>query len=142
MNTFCTHPWSTREDGTGEYIHINDKAVWVPQPSDEGKQIIIGEPLEARNITHRSLNSSTKVNVCFQNDTGNTVELFWHNFEGGLVSYGKIQANGRMGMNTFCTHPWSAKIEGDANTKVEIDREPVYVPMEIDSGNTMRITRA
>ena len=33
-----------------------------------------------------------RVSVTFQNDSNDTVEMFWHDFQGDLVSYGMIHS--------------------------------------------------
>ena len=57
----------------------------------------------------KSKHYQTKVHVGFYNESVQQVELFWHDYNGNMVSYGHMPPlKGYKGMNTYDTHPWTA----------------------------------
>ena len=82
-----------------------------------------------------------RVSVTFQNDSNVTVEMFWHDFQGELVSYGIIQPEATMEMSTFATHPWSFKGVDLPDTLFRVDGQEVFVPVETDDGRFISITK-
>ena len=85
----------------------------------------------------RSTAWDTQISIIFENESDATVELFWHDYEGNLVSYGTIEAKARMPMTTYATHPWSATGSG----KLTIDGEAVFVPKSEDDNRTIIIAQ-
>ena len=61
----------------------------------------------------RSRNNDVPSYVTFFNRSDRTVNLFWINYEGKLVRYGRIPPFKGTSMNTYVTHPWIVR---DANT--------------------------
>jgi len=54
----------------------------------------------------RSLNSKYPTPVSFVNLRNTSIHLWWLDFQGKRVSYGTVQPNRRLEMNTYETHPW------------------------------------
>jgi hypothetical protein len=88
--------------------------------------------------TVRSTAWNTPLNVTFKNESGQSVQLFWHDYSGNLVSYGTIAAGGSMNMNTYATHPWS--VQGTGN--LAIDGDAIFVPEAGDNKRTLVIGQA
>jgi hypothetical protein len=89
-----------------------------------------------------SLNSNTPVNdVVFRNLSNTPVELFWLDFFGKGVSYGVIEVDGTMEMNTYMTHPWYCTVKGGQTDEVcRINGDDIYLPHLSDSGQHIDIT--
>jgi hypothetical protein len=74
--------------------------------------------------------------VTFENVSSKTVELFWYDYSGNLVSYGSIGAGQTKPMYTFATHPWKAT--GD-NSLFTVDGDDAFVPVSGDNNRTIQI---
>ncbi|XP_030759487.1 protein Vhl [Sitophilus oryzae] len=75
----------------------------------------------------RSVHSTQKCYVRFVNMTERTVEIMWINFIGQYVRYRILEKGNFIDVNTYKTHPWTAK---DFLTKDElhIDKRFFYHP--------------
>ena len=58
-------------------------------------------------FSNRSVNSSKRVNVEFENNFSGTVEVIWQDYEADQVPYGTLAPGAMMEMTTFVSHPWS-----------------------------------
>lgn len=86
MNTYATHPWSAiGTDDADREMSVDNKSVYIPVVGDAHRTIVI-EEFESKN------SSSGLINITFDNESGQDVELFWHNYNGDEVSYGVIAA--------------------------------------------------
>jgi len=133
MNTYATHPWIARGiNNRSIRINVDGDQVFVPEQGDAGRIIHIDED-------YASYTWNQPVAVTFKNESDQKIELFWHNYQGSLVSYGQIAAGGSMYMNTYATHPWSAVGVDDNGKFLSVDNEPVYVPVAGDAGRTIVI---
>ena len=60
----------------------------------------------------RSTDSGTQFRVCFRNLSENEASLYWINFKGKPVFYGRIRKGKSSGVgldiDTFVSHPWIA----------------------------------
>lgn len=64
-------------------MSVDAEGVYVPVAADSGRTIVI-EEFESKTW------SSGLINLTFDNESGQDVELFWHNYNGDKVSYGTI----------------------------------------------------
>lgn len=58
-------------------------------------------------FSNRSVNSSKRVNVEFENNFSGVVEVVWQDYEGDQVPYGMLAPGAMMDMTTYVSHPWS-----------------------------------
>lgn len=86
----------------------------------------------------RSLTWNHPVRVTFDNDSGDQVELFWHDYSGNLVSYGHIADGQTMQMYTYATHPWSATGSGG---EYSVDGHDIFVPEAQDNDRVITIQK-
>lgn len=101
MHTFATHPWSAVGVSNSKvFMSVDGEGVFVPETGDAGRTIVIEE------YESKSWNSGL-INIIFDNESGQDVELFWHNYNGDEVSYGTIGNGQTRIQGTFATHPWS-----------------------------------
>jgi von Hippel-Lindau disease tumor suppressor protein len=56
--------------------------------------------------TLRSLDAKERSSVIFRNETGQTLHLFWMDYDGKREPYGDLPPHASRGQNTFSTHPW------------------------------------
>ena len=57
----------------------------------------------------------------------------WHNYDGELVSYGKIEPGETFGQNTSISHPWSIRpVSCGSKSKFAIQGEDVWAPTDGD----------
>ena len=75
--------------------------------------------------------------LTFNNASGETVEIFWHNYSGNLVSYGRLRPGQTMNMNTYATHPWSVKGDGE----YMVDGDDVFIPGTADRNRRISIVK-
>jgi hypothetical protein len=54
----------------------------------------------------RSVNSNTKANVSFSNNTGRTVSVVWLDYDGKRKPYRTLKNNEVYEQETFVGHPW------------------------------------
>ncbi|CAH0696463.1 unnamed protein product [Spodoptera exigua] len=54
----------------------------------------------------KSIHSNSPVDVSFTNLTSRPVNLWWRNFEGRKVFYGRIEPGAKHDQSTYLTHPW------------------------------------
>ena len=87
---------------------------------------------------YKSENGDVKVSFTLQNSCPEDVEIFWHGYDGALTSYGQVGANAGKPMESFATHPWSAK--SVSGVPVMVHMKPVWVPEAGDNGQTIYIT--
>jgi phage-related protein len=122
-NTYVTHPFKAKVSGTDEVLKINGQEVYQPQVGDSGQNIdITGKGDDVL----RSIESTQKVNnIKFKNTVNEAVEMFWIDFKGKEVSYGKLPKNGIMNMSTFVTHPWVVKLAG-TDKRIKIGGAEVF----------------
>jgi hypothetical protein len=71
--------------------------------------------------------------MTFKNESSQTIELFWHNYQGDTRSYGRIAAGGTLPMYTYATHPWSAVGTDDVDREMSVDNKSVYIPVVGDA---------
>jgi hypothetical protein len=76
----------------------------------------------------KSIDSNTPVSVEFDNETNQTVELFWLDFNGKEVSYGQIKPGDSKFMGTYATHPWIARGLDNKAIRINVDGDQVFVP--------------
>ena len=58
-------------------------------------------------FSNRSVNSSKRVTVEFENNFSGTVEVVWQDYEGDQVPYGSLAPGAVETMTTYVSHPWS-----------------------------------
>jgi hypothetical protein len=80
------------------------------------------------------------IQCSFKNECGQPVELFWHNYQGNLVSYGVIEAGATMLMYTYATHPWSVVGHDDAGANLTVDGDQIWIPVAADTGSEVIIS--
>jgi len=135
MLTYATHPWLARGvTNSGQRIELDGEKVFTPDAQDGGRVIHIDEASFYQSLTWHS-----PVYVVFKNESSQEVELFWHNYQGNKVSYGRIAPGGTKPMNTYATHPWSAVGTSNGEIYMSVDAEEVYVPVAGDAGRTIVI---
>jgi von Hippel-Lindau disease tumor supressor len=61
-------------------------------------------PQELRGV--RSLNSDVQAAITFQNDSAQTVKIYWLGFKGERVFYQRLLPGETYQQETFLTHPW------------------------------------
>ena len=61
-------------------------------------------PQELRGV--RSLNSDVQAAITFQNDSAQTVKIYWLGFKGERVFYQRLLPGETYAQETFLTHPW------------------------------------
>ena len=81
-----------------------------------------------------SLNSNVSTTVDFENQTAQTVQVYWLNFMGARVLYYTLPPGMGYVQQTFVTHPWV--IADSSNTCIEIF-EPVNGPGVADIGTAV-----
>jgi uncharacterized protein (TIGR03437 family) len=81
-----------------------------------------------------SLNSNVSTTVDFENQTSQTVQVYWLNFMGARVLYYTLPPGMGYVQQTFVTHPWV--ITDSSNTCIEIF-EPVNGPGVADIGTAV-----
>ena len=81
-----------------------------------------------------SLNSNVSTTVDFENQTAQTVQVYWLNFMGARVLYYTLPPGMGYVQSTFVTHPWV--ITDSSNTCIEIF-EPVNSPGVADIGTAV-----
>jgi len=131
MNTYATHPWSA-VGGSGDFT-VDTEAVFVPEAADAGRMIYIDDHLPE----FRSKTWNQSVPLQFHNASDQEIELFWINYQGYKVSYGRIGAGQTMSMGTYATHPWMAT--GCYPDHCTIDGQDVFVPDVADSNRVIEI---
>jgi hypothetical protein len=87
--------------------------------------------------TYKSTAWNQPIVVTFDNQSDETIELFWHNYQGNRVSYGHIGAGMTRGMRTYVTHPWSATGNGEFSVK----NKCVFDPQLGDHGRVVSIRK-
>ncbi|XP_050552379.1 von Hippel-Lindau disease tumor suppressor-like [Spodoptera frugiperda] len=70
------------------------------------EQFVYEVNCKGENVLVKSLNSDTPVTVRFTNQTSRPVNVWWRNFEGRQVFYGRIEPGASLDQGTFLTHPW------------------------------------
>jgi len=100
------------------------------------------ETTKAVNLEQHSLNSHTRLPVTFDNETDQTVELFWLNFQGQEVSYGTVAPGATKVMTTYSTHPWMARGKDNAAIQLQLDGEDVFTPDSTDTNRVIHIDEA
>ena len=134
MYTYATHPWIARgKNNAAVQLHLDGDDTFVPEDGDQGRIIHIDEA-----DVYRSYGGAA-VPVTFKNESSQAIELFWHNYQGELRSYGQIAAGATMAMNTYATHPWSAIGVQDAGVDMSVNNASVYVPVVGDAHKTIVI---
>ncbi|XP_035451652.1 von Hippel-Lindau disease tumor suppressor-like [Spodoptera frugiperda] len=90
---------------------------------------------KGENVLVKSINSDTPVTVRFTNQTSRPVNVWWRNFEGRQVFYGRIEPGASLDQGTFLTHPWQFT---DACTEqyYGIDNRRVFRPPPDLAGQT------
>lgn len=133
LNTYATHPWSAVS--TGEYgeFTVDAQDVYVPVKADDNTIVYIDD----KQPEFKSKHSNNPVPITFENKSYNEIELFWLNYQGYKVSYGKIGAGQTKHLTTYATHPWVAT--GCTPEQCTVDGDDVYVPVAGDSGRTIII---
>ncbi|CAH1640846.1 unnamed protein product [Spodoptera littoralis] len=86
-------------------------------------------------ILVKSLNSNTPVNVRFTNQTSRPVNVWWRDYEGRQVFYGRIEPGAVHDQSTFLTHPWQFTDAGTEQYYV-IDNRRVFRPPPELAGQT------
>lgn len=107
--------------------------MWVPEAGDDNRIIYIDDHLPE----YRSKTWNQLVPLTFKNASDQEIELFWINYQGYKVSYGRLGAGKTHGMYTYATHPWVAS--GCQPDHCTIDGEDVFVPDANDAGKTIVI---
>lgn len=85
------------------------------------------------------------VRLTFDNDSGDEIELFWHDYEGNLVSYGYLAHGQTKTVYTYATHAWSAsQIHADIMVKYEyfVDGHEFFVAEFEDNDRIITIQKA
>ncbi|KAL2102206.1 hypothetical protein ACEWY4_001374 [Coilia grayii] len=77
----------------------------------------------------RSLNSDIPSYVTFVNRTSRLATAWWLDFSGHPVSYGDIQPNGELKMNTYQTHPWVFRATENGAALTANQQEVFYPPL-------------
>ncbi|CAH1985634.1 unnamed protein product [Acanthoscelides obtectus] len=76
---------------------------------------------------NRSISSTERAYVRFENKTGKPVELIWLDFNGIYVKYKTLTDGEYYDVNTFKTHPWIA-LDAETKVRMHIGQSPVYFP--------------
>ena len=129
MYTYATHPWVA----TGcqpDHCTIDGQDVFVPESSDSGRTIIIGEEVV------KSTAWNEPISIEFFNGTGETVTLYWHDYQGHKQTYGTIAAGATRSQMTYATHPWSVAA---GNGHYTVDGDAIFNPTGADDGRTIYI---
>jgi len=133
MNTYATHPWSAvGTDDAEREMSVDNKSVYIPVTNDANRTIVI-EEFESKDA------SSGLINLTFDNESGQDVELFWHNYNGDEVSYGVIGAGQTRLQGTYATHPWTVVGLSDASAELVVDGADIFVPTADDNNRTIYI---
>ena len=101
---------------------------WYPEPNADLAQIANPVPFETWNHP---------VRVTFDNGSSDQVELFWHDYNGDLVSYGNLAKGQTKQMYTYASQPWSAAGTGDYS----VNGRDVFVPVARDSDRVFTIAK-
>jgi len=128
LRTYATHPWSAYGNTDAEReMSVDNKSVYIPVVGDAHRTIVI-EEFESKNA------SSGLITLYFENESGQDVELYWHNYNGDEVSYGRIAAGETRTQQTYATHPWSVVGLSTDYTHCElvVDGADIYVPTKQD----------
>lgn len=57
----------------------------------------------------------------------------WHNYEGELVSYSKIEPGETYKIDTYTSHPWSIRpVSCGSKSMFAIQGEDVWAPSDVD----------
>jgi hypothetical protein len=132
MNTYASHPWSAVAlNDAGVFMSVDAEEVYVPVAGDAGRTIVIEE--------YESKTAGQLITLAFANESGQDVELFWHNYNGDEVSYGTIANGQTRTQGTYATHPWSVTGKTDASATLVVDGADVFVPELSDNGRTIYI---
>ena len=132
MNTYATHPWSAvGAADAGVFMSVDAQEVYVPEAGDAGRTIVIEE--------YESKTWNQFITLTFQNESGQDVELFWHDYQGIEKSYGVIAAGATRNQGTYASHPWSVTGKSDASAHLVVDGDDVFLPEGGDNGRTIYI---
>merc|ERR1711881_631168 len=128
-----TEPWSAvGTDDADREMSVDNKSVYIPVVGDAHRTIVI-EEFESKN------SSSGLINLTFDNESGQDVELFWHNYNGDEVSYGVIAAGQTRIQGTYATHPWTVVGLSDITAELVLDGKDIFVPTTQDNNRTIYI---
>ena len=61
----------------------------------------------------KSESADELISITFSNESDETADLYWHNYEGQLVKYGTVARGSSFTQWTYATHPWSARAVGN-----------------------------
>lgn len=86
----------------------------------------------------RSLSSDTPVTAVFQNSTSAAVQVFWVDYEGVEQKYEAILPGQNMPMETFTTHVWRFKQNGQVIGSYTVGRDPQQT-YTLSLGETRRL---
>jgi len=93
---------------------------------------LIPDPSCQQESSVKSVTGDTKFNLTFVNNTAETVQTLWLNYQGGRVFYRQIPAGTSYVQPTFITHPWIvADLAGKCLTMYVTDgrQQTVTVPV-------------
>jgi len=86
------------------------------------------------------------VRLTFDNDSGYEIELFWHDYEGNLVSYGYLADGKTKTVYTYATHAWSASQVSYADIMIKyeyfVDGHEFFVAELEDNDRVITIQKA
>jgi hypothetical protein len=89
-----------------------------------GAEVVLSA-FEVFYASERSLNSNTPVVVVFRNATRSVLDVFWVDFHGSEVSYGKLAPAQNLEQQTYGTHRWVFRESGRAVGEYAADSRPV-----------------
>lgn len=132
MNTYATHPWSAvGATDAGVFMSVDGNEVYDPVAADAGRTIVIEE--------YESKTWNQFITLTFQNESGQDVELFWHDYQGVEKSYGVIKNGETRRQGTYASHPWSVTGKANASERLVVDGDDVFVPKGGDNNRTIYI---
>jgi von Hippel-Lindau disease tumor supressor len=85
----------------------------------------------------KSLDSTVKAFVLFENKTDRIVCVFWVNHRGRLVPYKSLSPNMTCAVNTYISHPWVFK-DTDTGELMQVGHNEVFWPPEHAAGQQER----
>ena len=132
MSTYATHPWSAvGVSNAGIFMSVDGEEVYDPVAADAGRTIVIEE--------YESKTWNQFITLAFQNESGQDVELFWHDYDGNEISYGVIANGQTRNQGTYASHPWSVTGKARPNEHLVVDGAEVFVPEGADNNRTIYI---
>jgi len=134
MNTYVSHPWSAVAAGSdpSAQMSVDNSEVFVPALGDRDRTIVI-EEFESKS------GAGGLLTLTFDNEASQDVDLYWHNYNGDKVYYGRIGNGATRVQGTYATHPWSVVGVQDSGAELVLDGEDIFVPELSDNGRTIYI---